>query len=425
MKLSKHHLTEVLSHCSLDSSGFTLVELLIGSALTAVTVLLSGAGLNSVLRSTLIGNVENEQNVEINRALDYIAAEVRESKRINDFAGGGFTPSFTPSNEVDAASVRPILQLEIEGAPNPVVYYLAKQINPNVSLWSQPFLIYRWGPGFDANGQYQLPLPYRNHVLVDGIDDLPNEPGMSCPTGWTSSPAELSTARGFFACIDPANRIANLYQVGHFDQSELQVNPYQLNKQIYSRSSTVQSVVSPIPLDNNPFSLSSGQILIPSASTLSIKNLGGSINCPNGAVVTTTVTVLWEGNPVIRETLPPEGIQERPVTAGTRVSLEGTRESSACRPNPLTVHSVQDNGLQVLSLKNGASVPQITPYQNQAPIDSFLAEKLDSTGQRVNLKPNEVIFLFEVGEVASSSFDESAYDFQDIVVLAEVTPTDN
>ena len=65
---SAFHLFQTLRLRTSDSNGFTLPELLIGSALTSVALLLAGAGLNSVLSSSLIGSTENEQRVELSRA---------------------------------------------------------------------------------------------------------------------------------------------------------------------------------------------------------------------------------------------------------------------------------------------------------------------------------------------------------------------
>lgn len=79
----------------------------------------------------------------------------------------------------------------------------------------------------------------------------------------------------------------------------------------------------------------------------------------------------------------------------------------------LTVDSSTDSK-NVIVLRNGDAVPNITPFMNQGSIVSFVKNYVDSSTHRIKLQANQAIYLFELG---TTDLQSSAADFQDLVVL--------
>lgn len=105
------------------------------------------------------------------------------------------------------------------------------------------------------------------------------------------------------------------------------------------------------------------------------------------------------------------------VAPGTELATDGASTTGgSCSPN-ISVSS-DNNSNRVLTLQNGDSIPDYTPYGNQLPISTITQGYID-TNQRVTIADNQVIFLFELG---SGSPGDDSYDFQDIVILATITP---
>jgi len=76
--------------------------------------------------------------------------------------------------------------------------------------------------------------------------------------------------------------------------------------------------------------------------------------------------------------------------------------------------SASGNSDNVIALRNGDDVPSIAPLNNQASINSFLSDHIDTNTGKISIQPHQVIYLFELGTTNMSS---SAADFQDLVVL--------
>lgn len=81
----------------------------------------------------------------------------------------------------------------------------------------------------------------------------------------------------------------------------------------------------------------------------------------------------------------------------------------------MTVNSA-NGGVQVKALRNGDSVPNVAGFSGQVSVKAMLTPYLNAAKTKVVLAPNQVIYLFELGTTSTSS---SAFDQQDLVVLAE------
>lgn len=73
-----------------STSGFTLVELLVGMVITSIFLIFAGSGLISVLQTHRQAEAEIDQHVKFNRAIDFIADDIRESKAVSTTAPSGW-----------------------------------------------------------------------------------------------------------------------------------------------------------------------------------------------------------------------------------------------------------------------------------------------------------------------------------------------
>lgn len=202
-----------------SSAGFTLIELLVAATITSIVVSLTGFGMVSISERNKQEKVETERRVEINRALDFIAEEVRMAKKVELNAETATVADFEIAD--DATNVQKILVLEVPASAGvrKVVYYIASlKDDPDPSkdsVWSGPKVIYRWGPGFDGDGKYTGTNDddNQNKVLVDFIDDSTPPTNPDCPASWLPNPS-VNDRKGFYACVDPNGKLAELYLHG-------------------------------------------------------------------------------------------------------------------------------------------------------------------------------------------------------------------
>jgi prepilin-type N-terminal cleavage/methylation domain-containing protein len=191
------------------SRGFTLIELMIAVFISALII----AGASFILINTLEQNSKAQQassnRIYLNRALNFMADEVRRARSIN--LASVPTAAIPVSPIIDpAVTPQAVLVLDIPGLSESVVYHLAK---PHSSQpWTGPRVIYRWGPAIDVVNFYSNPSnpgAWVNQPLIDGISDAtpPNDPcsGLS----WTYFPS--TSRKGFFTCVDTNNLIAQIY----------------------------------------------------------------------------------------------------------------------------------------------------------------------------------------------------------------------
>ncbi|HEY9828883.1 MAG TPA: hypothetical protein V6D19_25980, partial [Stenomitos sp.] len=226
--------------------GLTIVELLVASGLTLSVISIGGLTLNNMIGIGKSTTSQNERRMELNRSLDFMANEVRQSSAI--LADPTKVPSeFSPSaTEVDTATVQPVLTLRDSNLPSSVVYYLASPA-ASYKTWRGPKVIYRWGPSFDANGNYgpdkTTPANWTYQPLIDNIDDAPSV--VSCNRAgevWTATPASPT---GFYACIDKTGTIAQIFQKGRIQKVLGAAEPYLLQTQAFAHSSSVGTFLNP------------------------------------------------------------------------------------------------------------------------------------------------------------------------------------
>jgi type II secretory pathway pseudopilin PulG len=194
-------------------NGFTLFELLVAASITFLVISASMSGLVELLKINQQSESETLRREDLNRALEFMADEIRRATWVNPDATKGVlaaAPDFTLP-----AGAFPVLAITIPGVTKPVIYYLSTATSP----WLGPNLIRRWGPPFDSDGNYLQPnQPSQWDVdpsdglgdaLVDAINNQAPDPSPSCTTGWFTNPPQNSR-QGFFNCVSPDGRSVTL-----------------------------------------------------------------------------------------------------------------------------------------------------------------------------------------------------------------------
>lgn len=412
--------------------GFTLTELLIAAFLTTTVVAIGGWATVSIISYSKTSHSKSDRRVELNRALDFIASEVREASAINvDSQPVEFSPAAT---EIDPASVQNVLLLNLQELPRPVIYYLAAPASTN-KTWRGPKVVYRWGPTFTTSGQYgsdkTTPASWTHQPLIDALEETTSI--ANCDTGWTTSPA--GSPSGFYACISPTHRIAKLFQKGKISKVLGAAEPYLLQTQALVRSSNGVFVIKP------PVGGSGSEIVLTNPSNVTIQILGSDIRCgaggiPMRTIVQVNVTPPGSASSIQDKTVDPIALasnftyNSQPI--GTSFNFTGkVLPQSAGNPhNVCSLESISgSNGFnsltdfsQVKILKDGDIVPSVAAFGNGASVKGYLQDYIDSTGRAVRL-PNpqfQSIILFELGTTDKTS---AAYDLQDLVLLATINPT--
>jgi type II secretory pathway pseudopilin PulG len=415
-----------------NSSGFTLIELVVAAALSTMVLLAAGGGLAFMNQNNKIAKSESDRRAELNRALDFMADEIRQAQPTNSvtaIATDASSNLSTAAPNFTSTGKTPVLRLQLPGASEPVIYYLAAK--PTGSPWFGPNIIYRWGPTMNNSGQYTdlaTPATWQDKPLVDSIVNTAPSTTPSCPSGWTLNPPSGSVT-GFYTCVDSTGKIASLNLRGtQSDTYGTSLAPYEVSSKAFARPE-----LTAVASSNSTFTTGNGKTTIGDPSNVYFEILGGEITCDAGGPkieTQVTINITPPGGTTESTTMPtsPQAWNAPNLAAGTKVTVTGLSlpnggASNSCSGfSGYTFNSETDNGGQVLTLRNGDTVPLFTPFGGQRPIDAFLTKYIDPSTGKVTIADNQVIYLFEVGV---TDINEKAYDMQDIVVLATISPTVN
>lgn len=209
------------------NAGFTIVELIIAMAVTSIMITLAGYGLTTMLRANQQSGSEISRRTNLNRALDFMADEVRMARIILPTQSSEFP---TTVNSCGTTSGAMTLQMPDSSR---IVYYVHTITNSNCSgnLWARNATIRRRVLG--PTGTL-----VSDTLLVDGIT-APS----AAPTGCSPSPLALYGANGFYACIDTNLNVANnsrtatLYLYGRLTNAQgVAVGTYPVTGQVTARS---------------------------------------------------------------------------------------------------------------------------------------------------------------------------------------------
>ncbi|PZD72971.1 hypothetical protein C1752_02696 [Acaryochloris thomasi RCC1774] len=419
LQILKQIKTHTLGH---SEKGFSLPSLLLGSAVTLMMVATGGYGVARMIDVSTTANAKSERRVELDRALAFFEDETRASQSIiQDVSAISNVPAeFTPETTIGVANVQRVLMLQMAEATEPVIYYLA---DPADDTWKGPKVIYRWGPDLNDAGAYTNaanPGSWSHQPLIDKIEVNGTTP--TCPTGWNGN-----GAAGFYVCVDPTGKIAQVQQTGRINKVLEQTDTYATNSQMAVRAKQITPVAY-TPQSGATFTENNGTIKTGVNSTMRIEIVGGAITCgAGGANIPTRADLNFTvGNTTSTQTVSSAAAVHNwdNAPAGTTLDITGISEgdisSGTCNGSYTEANSASSSP-QVIALQNGDTVPNYVPFDNQTSLDSYLDSITDANG-KVSLAGNEVVFIYELGETDTSS---SAFDMQDLVVRATITPTVN
>lgn len=208
------------------SAGFTLIELLVAVLISMIVIGIAGSGIVTILTINKKAESRTERRIDLSRGFDFITNEIRMARRINRSAttvanGTTVTIDDVVTSGLSLSALGSygtiVLYLEIPitaaipaicpaGGPNPgaappapaehdrVVYDIRSDING----WLGPRVINRYGRIPRSDGTID---PCSNPVASDTLADSISDTNIS-PTPTCNSPAVLSGAGGFYACVN-------------------------------------------------------------------------------------------------------------------------------------------------------------------------------------------------------------------------------
>lgn len=194
-----------------SNTGFTLIELLIATVITSIVVTFTGFGVVTLLRANQKAEADTSQRSELNRALDFIADEIRESTIVRATSsyteGSDTTVKTTDSYEVTTNIGTGALHLTIpEQAEKHKVYY----IRPSTESWRNPQTVNRASGTFNSGT-----TNVSGTALVDAVSDT-TPSSLSCPSDARYMTPPKGSVTGFYACLDSITnaRIVELHLIG-------------------------------------------------------------------------------------------------------------------------------------------------------------------------------------------------------------------
>jgi Tfp pilus assembly protein PilE len=424
-----------------SNRGFTLMELMVGATLTTAVIAAAGYGVVSMISTSTASNSRNERRTELSRSTDFMAAEIRESSGIvKDVSvaselSTASTTAFTDSynSKVDTATVQKVLMVKTTG-DTPIVYFVAK---PTTGSWKGPRAIYRWGPAFNANGTYSnvgTPSAWVSEAVVDQIQDASG-------TAPTCSSGTVNGDSGFYTCVDSLGKSAQIFQNGRITKVLGASENHGISTDVGVRKITVtpSNAVIAAGASSPPWTLDDGVFTSNDSLQMSVRYLGGDIVCgdPTKPIPTFGSVKLktGSGGPTTKNLTMTPGTDtpfaDMPANTTMTVSgyAKGNSASGDCDGETFGPY-ISTNTTQVRALKDGDDVPSTPGYLGQASIDAILTSAsanpvtgkpvVNTATKKIVLAKNQVIYLFEFG---STDPNESAFDLQDMVVLATFTPT--
>ncbi len=198
--------------------AFTLVELLVASAISALVLTIAYSLSREILTANKQDGTAIKLNAKIDNAIDFVIDEVNSSKRILNSTSGISSSCTIPTGEFVIGLTLPDQAKNLssyttaQGGTNnpnwaaincPVIYSL--QRDNTYKGRGGSYLLYRQGPDLDEKGYYNVTKPAQNVLITDGIRYQPGDT-MSCPSGW----GKPRTVRGIIICSDPWGKSAEI-----------------------------------------------------------------------------------------------------------------------------------------------------------------------------------------------------------------------
>ncbi len=119
--------------------GFTLSELLIASAIMGVVIAVSSAGVLTMIQANDKAEEQSIRRIELNRALEFMADDIREATSISYTV----PPGWTDNASAKYTPIFYLLKPSVGGTPTTVAYYIR---SGSGVVWQSPRVIYRLEP---------------------------------------------------------------------------------------------------------------------------------------------------------------------------------------------------------------------------------------------------------------------------------------
>jgi len=177
------------------SAGFTLIELLVAMAISTIVIGVAGFGLVTILDKNNKAEAETLRRTNLNRALDFIADDIRESKSVSTTLPPAWTSWTVPTGYTG------VLFLTKPGTPTQVAYYTRSSSGV---VWQGPQIIYRKDGSDDPQ------------ALVDGIaTSSPSCTGSgTASSGTVGFKVFVDNSRSVKICLLGKLRASETYSVG-------------------------------------------------------------------------------------------------------------------------------------------------------------------------------------------------------------------
>jgi hypothetical protein len=415
-----------------SNSGFALMDLMIGAALTTVVVAAAGYGVTNMISSSTASNSRTAIRTDLSRSNDFIMAEIQKSSGLvtgSLSSPAGFTTASYSGKIKAGTTPTNVLAINPQGGSSPIVYFVA---TPAAGIARGPRALYRWGPAFNSDGTYSTTASWVSEVVVDRIQDA-----TAAPSGWTapSCSGTLSGDYGFSACVDSLGKSAKIYQNGKISKVLGGSESYGTSTNISSRKTIVETA--PASFANgassvSPFAVVGGEIVRTTSGKITATVLGSDWRaCTSSSAVKTsvkaTVTVPAGSTAVDSQaiTIDPNAgsfptITFPTVPLGSKVSFTGNTPSNPCGRvvnNGNGWNSVS-NPKQVVILRNGDSVPANGGSGPNSASAADYVKKYVVNGKISLPNPDrQAIILFELGVTDPT---QPGFDLQDIVILADM-----
>jgi hypothetical protein len=429
-----------ISPCRRFTGGFTLSELLITAFLSSIVLGVSGLGIVSVLGASKSSSSQSARRMEMDRSLEFIATEIQQAIKINEDTTAPFAPK-TLNPDIDPASMQVVFRLTIPGLNEPITYYIAapRQLN---RPWVGPKIVYRWGPLLDNQGRYLT--DWAHLPLIDSIEDSDapfdtTATSVDCPgdaatpgSKWVATPLNAN-ATGFYGCVDPTNRIAQIFHRGRIYKAFGKTEPYLAQEQAFARAATIGGATT----STITVPVATGRTQVPQSSTVNLEVLGSDLRCGAAGTPVRTRLLINVSQPdgtqqsqtFLVEPNTPASLPPITLQAGGSISYTGivpvqadNNSDNWCNleriSNGVGFNS-DTNSVQVRVLKHGDPVPDVTGFGASLSAKAMIRRFIQD--DKINLPDprRQVIILFELGTTNTSS---DRFDLQDIAVLALANP---
>lgn len=401
-------------HSLSRAKGYTLTELMIATTVTSLVITVSGYGLQVMLQSSQKSQMRSAVSSRVNQTLKLISDEIYSAIKVETDVAKAIVddaPSFTLP---DGAT--PVLALQMLDVFERVVFYIDEEDPENPQL--SPLVLFRWGPPYDESGQYidmEDPEQWESVPISDlVISETPIDP--KCPSSdWQANPP--SNANGFYTCINTKTPgLAQLYMISTIKGTVNSPVSQTISTAAFARGTQIQGGGIGIP----KFQIIDKALRVEDPAKVKFELLGGEITCGAGGndiPVTTNLYLNENDEPESLDTSQPLTMDNIPE--GTTINVESIADAPFCNNYRMSVDSKDSDSRQLFVLKDDDPIPDITPFDNQSTIESFLRNYIEDG--KIKLANNQVIYLFELGTTNANS---PAFDLQDNVVLATIEPAE-